>query len=231
MRRRSDTLFAAASETPPYTSRCYPQSSSPLVKAALPTLRASGATSQWSAPANARRRAVRQAARARFSAGPASPSCWGSRSWQPGAVGNHMAIALDCCVVNDKQILSTGATNGIGLAAAEVLAAQDSRSGSAPGQPAHAPLAGHVRPDPGVSDHPDFRGDIDIAPPPAASRTPRRGSQIRAGQIDVDHLAPGSRAVGVKPFVRRGHAAARPLRPGSRAAAPLGQEIKTVERG
>jgi hypothetical protein len=34
MRRRSDTLFADASETPPYTSRCYPQSSSPLVKAA-----------------------------------------------------------------------------------------------------------------------------------------------------------------------------------------------------
>jgi hypothetical protein len=26
--------------------------------------------------------------------------------------GNHMAIALDCCAVNDKQILSTGATNG-----------------------------------------------------------------------------------------------------------------------
>ena len=34
-----------------------------------------------------------------------------------------MAIALDCCAVNDKQILSTGATNSIGLAAAEALAA------------------------------------------------------------------------------------------------------------
>ena len=33
------------------------------------------------------------------------------------------AIALDCCAVNDKQILITGATNGIGLAAAEALAA------------------------------------------------------------------------------------------------------------
>ena len=35
-----------------------------------------------------------------------------------------MAIALDCCAVNDKQILITGATNGIGLAAAEALAAR-----------------------------------------------------------------------------------------------------------
>src|SRR5262245_7188273 len=34
-----------------------------------------------------------------------------------------MAIALDCCAVNDKQIVITGATNGIGLAAAEALAA------------------------------------------------------------------------------------------------------------
>jgi NAD(P)-dependent dehydrogenase (short-subunit alcohol dehydrogenase family) len=35
-----------------------------------------------------------------------------------------VAIALDCCAVNDKQILITGATNGIGLAAAEALAAR-----------------------------------------------------------------------------------------------------------
>jgi NAD(P)-dependent dehydrogenase (short-subunit alcohol dehydrogenase family) len=34
-----------------------------------------------------------------------------------------MAIALDRCAVNDKQILITGATNGIGLAAAKALAA------------------------------------------------------------------------------------------------------------
>jgi short chain dehydrogenase len=34
-----------------------------------------------------------------------------------------VARALDCCAVNDKQILITGATNGIGLAAAEALAA------------------------------------------------------------------------------------------------------------
>src|SRR6516225_7572608 len=34
-----------------------------------------------------------------------------------------VAIALDCCAVNDKQILITGATNGIRLAAAEALAA------------------------------------------------------------------------------------------------------------
>jgi NAD(P)-dependent dehydrogenase (short-subunit alcohol dehydrogenase family) len=34
-----------------------------------------------------------------------------------------VAIALDCCAVN-KQILITGATNGIGLAAAEALAAR-----------------------------------------------------------------------------------------------------------
>jgi NAD(P)-dependent dehydrogenase (short-subunit alcohol dehydrogenase family) len=34
-----------------------------------------------------------------------------------------MAIPLDCCAVNDKQILITGATNGIGLAAAKALAA------------------------------------------------------------------------------------------------------------
>jgi short-subunit dehydrogenase len=34
-----------------------------------------------------------------------------------------VAIALDCRAVNDKQILITGATNGIGLAAAEALAA------------------------------------------------------------------------------------------------------------
>src|SRR5205814_9258230 len=34
------------------------------------------------------------------------------------------SVSLDCCVVNDKQILITGATNGIGLAAAEALAAR-----------------------------------------------------------------------------------------------------------
>jgi NAD(P)-dependent dehydrogenase (short-subunit alcohol dehydrogenase family) len=33
------------------------------------------------------------------------------------------SVNLDCCAVNDKQILVTGATNGIGLAAAEALAA------------------------------------------------------------------------------------------------------------
>jgi NAD(P)-dependent dehydrogenase (short-subunit alcohol dehydrogenase family) len=36
---------------------------------------------------------------------------------------SRVAIALDCCAVNDKQILITGATNGIGLAAAEAPAA------------------------------------------------------------------------------------------------------------
>src|SRR5262249_36003277 len=36
----------------------------------------------------------------------------------------RVALALDCCAVNDKQILITGATNGIGLAAAEALAAR-----------------------------------------------------------------------------------------------------------
>ena len=36
---------------------------------------------------------------------------------------SRVAIALDCCAVNDKQNLITGATNGIGLAAAEALAA------------------------------------------------------------------------------------------------------------
>jgi hypothetical protein len=35
-----------------------------------------------------------------------------------------VARALDCCAVNEKQILITGATNGIGLAAAEALAAR-----------------------------------------------------------------------------------------------------------
>jgi hypothetical protein len=35
-----------------------------------------------------------------------------------------VALAMDCCAVNDKQILNTGATNGIGLAAAEALAAR-----------------------------------------------------------------------------------------------------------
>src|SRR5437763_12219311 len=34
------------------------------------------------------------------------------------------SVSLDCCVVNDKQILITGAPNGIGLAAAEALAAR-----------------------------------------------------------------------------------------------------------
>jgi NAD(P)-dependent dehydrogenase (short-subunit alcohol dehydrogenase family) len=34
-----------------------------------------------------------------------------------------VAKTLDGCVVKDKQILITGATNGIGLAAAEALAA------------------------------------------------------------------------------------------------------------
>jgi NAD(P)-dependent dehydrogenase (short-subunit alcohol dehydrogenase family) len=32
-------------------------------------------------------------------------------------------FCLVCCVVNDKQVLITGATNGVGLAAAERLAA------------------------------------------------------------------------------------------------------------
>src|SRR5262245_36020876 len=44
------------------------------------------------------------------------------RSDEPQAF-RAWAIALDCCAVNDKQILITGATNGIGLAAAEALAA------------------------------------------------------------------------------------------------------------
>jgi NAD(P)-dependent dehydrogenase (short-subunit alcohol dehydrogenase family) len=34
------------------------------------------------------------------------------------------SVTLDCCAVNDKQILITGATNGIRLAAAEALAAR-----------------------------------------------------------------------------------------------------------
>src|SRR4029450_5713484 len=38
------------------------------------------------------------------------PACSRDRLW-------------DCCAVNDKHILITGATNGIGLAAAEALAA------------------------------------------------------------------------------------------------------------
>src|SRR2546430_601861 len=40
-----------------------------------------------------------------------------------GSAHPRVARALDCCTVNDKQILITGATNGIGLAAAEALAA------------------------------------------------------------------------------------------------------------
>jgi NADPH:quinone reductase-like Zn-dependent oxidoreductase len=35
----------------------------------------------------------------------------------------RVARALDCIALNDKQVLITGATNGIGLAAAEALAA------------------------------------------------------------------------------------------------------------
>jgi NAD(P)-dependent dehydrogenase (short-subunit alcohol dehydrogenase family) len=35
----------------------------------------------------------------------------------------RVARALDCIALNDKHILITGATNGIGLAAAEALAA------------------------------------------------------------------------------------------------------------
>src|SRR5882724_8256048 len=37
--------------------------------------------------------------------------------------GHPSVAALDCCAMNSKQILITGATNGIGLAAAEALAA------------------------------------------------------------------------------------------------------------
>src|SRR5438552_3827744 len=44
-----------------------------------------------------------------------------SQSDRPGC--SRDPLALDCCAVNDKQILITGATNGIGLAAAEALAA------------------------------------------------------------------------------------------------------------
>ena len=44
-----------------------------------------------------------------------------SQSDRPGC--SRDPLAVDCCAVNDKQILITGATNGIGLAAAEALAA------------------------------------------------------------------------------------------------------------
>src|SRR5438034_4207871 len=44
-----------------------------------------------------------------------------SQSDRPGC--SRDPLAVDCCAVNDKQNLITGATNGIGLAAAEAPAA------------------------------------------------------------------------------------------------------------
>src|SRR5258705_11205366 len=63
------------------------------------------------------------------------------------------------------------------------------------GQSPHCPLAGHIRGEPERGGKPGARGNIDDR---AATRLAHRGRygadpQIRAGQVDVDDLAPDGR--------------------------------------